>query len=142
MGANRPRARPAPAVRQPLALRAVRAAAAVVAAGGVAAHTVLASRDVPAARRRSAGLDSTHHLHLVDADMPHVGVTPRGNIVAEDVSDLQQRTRHGRQLLRRQPNRVLPSRTPAAITEALQQALDAREQTVGNASIADVSIMT
>ena len=69
--------------------------AAVEADDGVSARIVLATCDVPAERRRAAALDRTHHLQLVEADVPAVGVTPSGSVVAEDVRDLHGCTRHG-----------------------------------------------
>ena len=57
---------------------------------------VLAARDVPAERRRAAALDRTHHLQLVEADMPAVGLTPSRAVIAEDVRDLQSWSSHGR----------------------------------------------
>ena len=50
---------------------------------------VLAARNVPAEDRRAAVLDSAHHLQLWHADMPAVGVTPSGAVIAEDIRDLQ-----------------------------------------------------
>ena len=67
-------------------------AAAVVGDDGVGA--VLAARDVPAESRRAAALDGAHHLHLGEAHVAGVGVTPSGTVVAEDVRDLQSRTSH------------------------------------------------
>jgi hypothetical protein len=67
----------------------------------VAACIVLAARDVPAERRRAAALDCRHHLHLVEADMAAVGVTPSWTVVAEDIRDLQSWTHHDRRLCRR-----------------------------------------
>ena len=82
-----PRAR-----RGALALRAVPVAAAVVGDDGMAA--VLAARDVPAESRRAAALDGAHHLHLGEAHVAAVGLTPSGAVVAEDVRDLQSRPSH------------------------------------------------
>ena len=64
-------------------------AAGVVGDGGVRAGVVLAARNVPAERRRAAALDGTHHLQLVEAHVPAVGLTPGGTVVAEDIRDLQ-----------------------------------------------------
>jgi len=38
---------------------------------------------------QSPGLDRRHHLELAQADMPGMGLPPRGAMGAEDVSDLQ-----------------------------------------------------
>ena len=55
------------------------------------ARAVLAARDVSAECRRPAALDRTHHLHLLEADVTAVGITPRAAVIAEDVRDLQTR---------------------------------------------------
>ena len=60
---------------------------------------VLAARDVAAERRRAAALDRRHHLQLAEAHMAGVGLTPCRTMVAEDIRDLQRRTRHGRAAL-------------------------------------------
>src|SRR6202795_2469238 len=73
------------ACRCPLALRTMPVAAAVVADDGVPARSVLAARNMAAERRCSAAFDRRHHLHLAEADVPRVGATPRGAVVAEDV---------------------------------------------------------
>jgi hypothetical protein len=54
----------------------------------MAAGIVLAARDMPAERRRSATLDRAHHLHLMQAHVAAIGITPSGTVVAEDVRDL------------------------------------------------------
>src|SRR5262249_52006087 len=88
------------ALRQPfscgssLALGTMPIAAAVVGDDGVAAVAVLAARNVPAERRGAAALDRRHYLHLLETDVPRVGKTPSRTVVAEDVRDLQSRTRH------------------------------------------------
>src|SRR6516164_6309945 len=74
-------------------------AAGVVRDLGVAARRVLAARDKSPTgqarglkaheRRRATALDRTHHLQLVEADMPAVGVTPSRAVIAENVRDLQ-----------------------------------------------------
>jgi hypothetical protein len=38
-----------------------------------------------AERRGAAALDGRHHLHLVEADVPGIGTTPRRSVVAEDI---------------------------------------------------------
>ena len=62
----------------------------------MAARRVLAARDMAAERRRATALDRTHHLQLVEAHMPAVGLTPSGTVVAENVRDLQSWSSHGR----------------------------------------------
>jgi hypothetical protein len=70
-----------------LALGAMPVAAAVVRDDRVRA--ALAARDMPTECRRAAALDRTHDFHLVEADMPGIGATPRRSMVAEDIGDLQ-----------------------------------------------------
>ena len=93
-----------------LALRAVPVTAAVVGDGRVAAGLVLATRHMPAQRRGAAALDRAHHLELAEAHVTPVGVTPSEPMVAEDVRDFQNRTRHvdrsGRRSLLRQRQSV------------------------------------
>src|SRR5450631_4440649 len=72
-------------------------AAGVVGDLGMAARRVLAARDMAAERRRATALDRTHHLQLVEAHMPAVGLTPSRTVVAENVRDLQSWSSHGRQ---------------------------------------------
>ena len=83
--------------RRALALRAMPVAAGVVGDEGVRA--LLAARDMPAERRRAAALDRRHHLQLVEAHMAGIGLTPRRSMAAEDIRDLQRRTRHARRAL-------------------------------------------
>ena len=66
----------------------------------VAAGIVLTARNMATKRRRSAMLDCAHHLHLVETDVPMVGSTPRGTVVAEDVRHLQSWTGHAGDALR------------------------------------------
>ena len=68
--------------------------AAVVGDDGV--RTLLTARHMAAERHRSAALDSTHHLQLVEAEVARIGGTPRCPVIAEDIRDLQRRTDHGR----------------------------------------------
>ena len=84
-----------------LTLGAVPVAAAVEGDHGVSARSVLAARNMPAERRCPAALDRTHHLHLATADVPLVGFTPRGAVIAENVRDLQSWTLHDPRPLRR-----------------------------------------
>src|ERR1700746_1446410 len=62
----------------------------------MAACRVLAARDISAERRRATALDRTHHLQLVEAHMPAVGLTPSRTMIAENVRDLQSWSSHGR----------------------------------------------
>jgi hypothetical protein len=61
----------------------------------MAARRVLAARDMPAERRRATALDRTHHLQLLEAHMPAVGLAPGRAVIAENVRDLQWSS-HGR----------------------------------------------
>ena len=63
--------------------------AAIVGDDGVSTPLVLAARNMPTEGRRAAALDRTHDLHLVEADVPGIGATPRSPMVAEDIRDLQ-----------------------------------------------------
>ena len=80
--------------RRALALRAVPVAAGVV--GDLAVRALLAARDMTAERRRAAALDRRHHLQLAEAHMAGVGSAPCRAVAAEDIRDLQSRTRHAR----------------------------------------------
>src|SRR5438876_2427604 len=62
----------------------------------MAARRVLAARDISAERRRATALDRTHHLQLVEAHMPAVGLSPSRTMVAENVRDLQSWSGHSR----------------------------------------------
>src|SRR5260221_13263746 len=62
----------------------------------MAARHVLATCDVPTERRRATALDRIHHLQLLEAHMPAVGLTPSRAVIAEDVRDLQTWSSHGR----------------------------------------------
>src|SRR5258707_10023346 len=62
----------------------------------MAARRILAARDMPAERRRATALNRTHHLQLVEAHMPAVGLTPRRPVIAENVRDFQSWSSHGR----------------------------------------------
>src|SRR4029077_19342114 len=70
-----------------LALGTVPIAAAVV--GDHCMGAVLAACHMPTEGRRTAALDSAHHLELVEAHAAAVGMAPRGPVAAEDVRDLQ-----------------------------------------------------
>ena len=78
-----------PARGSALTLWAVPVATTVVGDDGVSARLVLATCDVAAERRRSAALDRRHHLQLVEAHVPAVGLTPSGAVVAENIRDLR-----------------------------------------------------
>src|SRR3979490_3592902 len=80
-----------------LALGAVPIAAGVI--GDLGVRALLAVRDMPAQRRRAAALDRRHHLQLAKAYMAGVGSAPCRSMIAEDIRDLQCRTRHARRAL-------------------------------------------
>ena len=50
---------------------------------------VIATRDVTTQCRCPAALDRAHRLHLVEADVSAVSITPRGAVVAEYVRNFQ-----------------------------------------------------
>src|SRR6516162_3462032 len=72
----------------------------------MAARRVLAARDISPTgqarglkaheRRRATALDRSHHLQLVEAHVPAVGVTPSRTVIAENVRDFQSWSSHGR----------------------------------------------
>src|SRR5271156_5494227 len=71
-------------------------AAGVVGDLRIAARRVLASCDMPAERRRATALDRSHHLQLLKAHVPAVGLAPGRAVIAENVRDLQSWSSHGR----------------------------------------------
>src|SRR5713226_750665 len=71
-------------------------AAGVVRDLGIAASRVLAACDMAAERRGATALERTHHLQLLEAHMPAVGLAPGRTVVAENVRDLQSWSSHGR----------------------------------------------
>src|SRR5215207_2755673 len=75
-----------------LALRAVPIATGVV--GNRRIGAVLAARDMAAEGCRAAVLDCRHHLELFEADMAGMSFAPCRTMAAEDIRDLQCRTRH------------------------------------------------
>src|SRR5262252_301375 len=75
-------------------------AAGIVGDLGVAARRVLAACDMTAERRAATALDRTHHLQLVEAHMPAVGLAPGRAVIAENVRDLQSWSSHGRRRYR------------------------------------------
>src|SRR5438105_4149060 len=81
----------------------------------MAARRVLAARDISAERRCATALDRTHHLQLVEAHMPAVGVTPSRTVIAENVRDLQSWSSHGRGALLDVSPRTLAVRHAQAI---------------------------
>src|SRR6202166_2100930 len=103
----------------------------------MAARRILATRDMPAERRRAMALDRTHHLQLVEAHMPAVGLTPRRPVIAENVRDLQSWSSHGPASLRRRRLRTVSLRTPAVRrAQTLQGALDLGNQSDRHATVA------
>jgi hypothetical protein len=64
--------------------------------GDVDMRAVLAAHDMAAESRRAAALDRAHHLHLAEAHMAGIGTTPSRSVVAKDIRNLQNWTRHDR----------------------------------------------
>ena len=93
--------------------------------------TVLAARDVPAERHRSAALDGAHHLELAEADVTGVGGTPGGPVVAEDVRDLQCWAGQGRDALRRRLGLLASPGPPPWLGQQVERALDAGDHAGG-----------
>src|ERR1700751_6247367 len=112
----------------------------------MAARRVRAARDISAERPhgtspwaegpRATALDRTHHLQLVEAQMPAVGVTPSRTVIAEDVRDLQSWSSHGRGLRRRRLLGVSPGTLAARRAQAIERAFDLGDQPGGNAGVA------
>src|SRR5246127_2897412 len=102
----------------------------------MAARRVLAARDISAERRRATALDRTHHLQLVEAHMPAVGLTPSWTVIAENVRDLQSWSSHGRGLRRRRLLGVPPGTLAARHAQAIERAFDLGDQPGGNAGVA------
>src|SRR3981189_3689160 len=71
-------------------------AAGVVGDLGMAARRVLAARDMAGGRRPTTAPERPHHLQLIEAHRPAVGLTPGRTVVAENVRDLQSWSSHGR----------------------------------------------
>ena len=63
-----------------------------------AVTALLAALDMAAERGRATLLDRRHHLELIEAHMPGIGLAPIGSMAMEDVRDLQPRAAHGRWL--------------------------------------------
>ena len=92
-------------------------------------RAVLAALNVAAERRRAAALDCRHHLELVEADVTDIGSTPRRPVIAEDIRDLQLRTKHYRGRLGRQPVRLAPPARLARLRQPIERALDGGNHT-------------
>ena len=73
----------------------------------MAARRILAACDMPAERCRATALDRAHHLQLVEAHMPAVGLTPGRTVIAENVRDLQSWSSHNRRRYRAGGSSVL-----------------------------------
>jgi len=111
-----------------LALGTMPIAAAVVGDGRVATNGVLAARNMPAENRRTATLDGTHHLQLVEAHMSGVSTTPRRAEVAKDIRDFEGRPVHPRLRFTR----------PALlgfVGQQIERALDAGNHAGGNTRV-------
>src|SRR4029077_18410901 len=85
---------------------------AVVGDDGMSALLVLAARHMPTEGHRAAALDRAHDLHLVEADVPSIGATPRRPMVAEYICDLQLWAGHDRRSLEPRGRGIYP-RPPA-----------------------------
>src|SRR5437763_346987 len=82
---------------RPLALRAMPVAAGVT--GDERVRALLAACNMAAESRRAAALDRRHHLQLAEAPMAGIGFAPRRSMAAEDIRNLQRRTRHASRAL-------------------------------------------
>ena len=128
------------ALGQPLAgsgtltLGAVPVAAAIV--GDDRMRAVLTARDMAAEGCRAAALDRAHDLHLVEADVPGIGSTPRRPVVVEDIRDLQRWTGHDRRRLRRRLILAVLPGPLARLRQQVERALDAGNHAGGDAGVA------
>src|SRR4030081_2014106 len=101
---------------------------------GMAARRVLAARDMAAERRRTTALDRTHHLQLVEAHMPAVGLTDRGRGKCPRPPELVEPWPAS---LRPRRLRTVSLRTPAARrAQTFQGALDLGNQSDRHATVA------
>jgi hypothetical protein len=85
---------------------------------------------------RAAALDGAHHLRLVEADVPGIGLTPCRSMAAEDIRDLQLWARHDRRSLRR---RLFLPALPgllARLRQQVERALDAGDHAGGDTGVA------
>ena len=80
------------------ALGAMPIAAGVV--GDLDMRALLTAQDMPAQRRRAAALDRRYHLELFEAYMAGIGTTPCRTMLAENIRELERRTRHARRVRR------------------------------------------
>jgi hypothetical protein len=117
-----------------LTLRTMAITTAVVSDDRVRA--IFAARHMAAERRRTAALDRTHHLHLVEADVTDIGTPPRRSVVAEDIRDLQHRARHDRGPLRRRLVFAVLLGLLARLRQQVERALDASDHAGGDAGVA------
>src|SRR3954447_494774 len=72
-----------------------------------AVAAVFTTLDMAAEGGRTALLDGRHHLELIEAHMPGIGLAPSGAMVMKDVRDLQPRAAHRR---RTNPPVLVPRR--------------------------------
>ena len=61
---------------------------------------LLAAQDMATQRRRAAVLDRRHYLELIEAYMAGIGLTPCRTMLAENIRELERRTRHARRVRR------------------------------------------
>src|SRR5690606_14927042 len=74
-------------------------------------------------------LDGTHHLQLVEAHVPTIGITPRRTVLAEDIRELQVRAHEAKPLCR---STVLL----LWLRQMFQRALDLRDHAGRDARVA------
>src|SRR6516164_6475650 len=110
--------------------------AAVVGDDGVSPLLVLAARHMPTEGRRAAALDRTHDLHLVEADVPGIGATPRRPMAAEYLRDLQLWAGHDRRSLGRRRFHPAFLGLLARPRQQVERALDAGDHAGGDTGVA------
>ena len=113
--------------RRALALGTVAVATTVVGDVRVPARIVLATRNMTAEGCCATALDCRHHLHLGEAHMAAIGLTPNATVVAEDVRDLQSGPCH-RQRLGRAPGLAPTPLGALRHVELIERALHCRDQ--------------
>ena len=97
---------------------------------------VVAACDMAAELCRAAVLDRTHDLHLVEADVPGIGATPRRPMVAKYIRDLQLWAGHDRRSLGRRRFHPGFLGLLARPRQQVERALDAGDHAGGDTGVA------
>ena len=97
--------------------------------GDLNVRALLAAEDMPAHRCRAAVLDRRHYLELIEAHMAGIGRAPCRTMAAEDIRNLERRTRHARRASGRRHGRL------ERFDEMIERANHLTERIGGNARI-------